>query len=325
LHIQTADALYPKLPTVNFTFFEATFTIPRLVTNPLPLATPTDYEFLLKNACKMKSDPSVKIIITENQSSEVCPTHYNNPHTNKENHCDSSSDLQGSKKGKGNKTPKEANILPANVALNNKIKELRTHWFCNVGNCHSEHCYIPAERLHFPLGYDHFEKWAAACLRGEEFASIETPPNTTLFNEVSPTSIVAESPILQACLNAMAKEKATLSAPVINVVLPNDIFGLYCPTAPAPLPAQLAPIHQQQHVASSGLIPTHLHPGVKMDMTTFCATYHLSNAILSWFKENAFTGTQAFQYIDNSEIKEMGFKLGEIVDLKEAVEEWVQP
>jgi hypothetical protein len=41
--------------------------------------------------------------------------------------------------------------------------------------------------------------------------------------------------------------------------------------------------------------------------------------ILEKFRENAYTGTQAFWYIDVQELKDLSFKPGEIVDLKEAL------
>ena len=39
---------------------------------------------------------------------------------------------------------------------------LHERWECNVSTCHSDHCFVPAEGPHFPLGHEHFEKWAAA-------------------------------------------------------------------------------------------------------------------------------------------------------------------
>lgn len=60
------------------------------------------------------------------------------------------------------KARKEADILPANVAMNEKIKQLRERWECNMTTCHSEVCFIPAEGPHFALSHDLTEKWAAA-------------------------------------------------------------------------------------------------------------------------------------------------------------------
>ena len=60
------------------------------------------------------------------------------------------------------KAPKGSDIVPGNIAVNNNIKKLRARWECNITNCPSDHCYIPANGPHFALGHEHFEKWAAA-------------------------------------------------------------------------------------------------------------------------------------------------------------------
>jgi hypothetical protein len=64
LNVQISNALYPKAAKVEYSRFKATYTIPRLVLNALPLLAPSDYDYLLKNALKAK-DPSVKIVIVE--------------------------------------------------------------------------------------------------------------------------------------------------------------------------------------------------------------------------------------------------------------------
>lgn len=60
------------------------------------------------------------------------------------------------------KARKDADILPANFAMNEKIRQLREQWECSMTTCHSEVCFIPAEGPHFALSHDLTEKWAAA-------------------------------------------------------------------------------------------------------------------------------------------------------------------
>jgi hypothetical protein len=115
------------------------------------------------------------------------------------------------------------------------------------------------------------------------------------------------------------------AAPVINVVMPNDMFGFLRPgPAPPPLPALQPPMSALQPLALGlqALIPPDLQPGVKQDIGTFCRTHGLSEEILEKFRMHAYTGTQAFRYINIQELKDLGFKPGEIVDLKEAILEW---
>ena len=130
-----------------------------------------------------------------------------------------------------------------------------------------------------------------------------------------------KSPLLQARLNAMANKGP--AAPVINcnVVMPNDMFGFLRP-APAP---PLVPTFQPPAPGPQALIPPDLQPGIKQDIATFCRTHGLSEEVLEKFRAHAYTGTQAFRYISVQELKDLGFKPGEIVDLKEAVLEWAIP
>lgn len=106
------------------------------------------------------------------------------------------------------------------------------------------------------------------------------------------------------------------AAPVINVVLPNNLYGQYPPPAlPPPIPAP----------QMTGLIPATHEPGSRLDMATFCAVFRLSDAISHRLTDNAYTATHAFAHMEPAELREMGFKAGEIVDLKEAVKEWAVP
>jgi hypothetical protein len=150
----------------------------------------------------------------------------------------------------------------------------------------------------------------------------------SLFDPISPQSLATKSPLLQARLNAMAnKGQPAPSAPVINIVMPNDMFGAFRP-GPAFAPAaQLGPQHpfpalQQPNSTSQPLIPAHLQPGIKQDIDAFCLVHGLSNNILERFREHAFTGTQAFRHLYVQELIDLGFKPGEIIDIKEAVLEW---
>jgi hypothetical protein len=139
-----------------------------------------------------------------------------------------------------------------------------------------------------------------------------------LFDAVSAHAIASKSPILQARINQMNRDKAPQppAAPVVNVVLPNNLYGQYPPPVlPLPIPV----------LQATGLIPATHEPGSKLDIATFCAIFGLSNAIYERLTENAYTATHAFAHMETTELREMGFKAGEIVDLKEAVKEWAVP
>lgn len=59
-----------------------------------------------------------------------------------------------------------------------------------------------------------------------------------------------------------------------------------------------------------------------MSMEQFCSIFALSDDIFHWLDTNKYSEMQAFAHMESSELQELDFKLGEIVDLKEAVLEW---
>ena len=73
---------------------------------------------------------------------------------------------------------------------------------------------------------------------------------------------------------------------------------------------------------SEPLILSTLGEGQQMNIDTFCNAYSLPDTILHLFRESAITGTHAFSDITKTDLTEMGFKIGEIIDLKRAVKKW---
>ncbi|KAJ7240889.1 hypothetical protein C8J57DRAFT_1245018 [Mycena rebaudengoi] len=131
---------------------------------------------------------------------------------------DDAADEGPTRKKPKKKIPKERDILPVNEALNGNIGALRAKWICPTpgGLCGNTHCYVhPDDRAHFPLSHNHMNTWAAAMLKGEQFATVEKPPNTGLFDGVGPASLAARSPLLSRRLELQEK-KSTSAAPQIT-------------------------------------------------------------------------------------------------------------
>ena len=87
---------------------------------------------------------------------------------------------------------------------------------------------------------------------------------------------------------------------------------------PPPVTVQPPPLIHKP----TGLIPSTLNEGPRMDIDTFCVVYLLPNTVLQHFRDNAITGTYAFSHITNTDLARMGFKIGEVIDLKEMVRMW---
>ncbi|KAJ7106299.1 hypothetical protein C8R44DRAFT_858346 [Mycena epipterygia] len=310
--------LAPSLLSIGS--YNITFTIPRQVIDPIQLDY-ENYSHLLKNALKIKTNPSVKIIV-EPKAGRSKPEKENNGLSDE---SDGGDGKKGSKKTK-TKIRKERDILPANAALNSKIGALRAKWMCPTpgGPCGSEYCFVsPTDPEHFPLSHAHMESWGSAMLKGEQFASIDKPPNNNLFDKVSPTSLAAQSPLLQRRLELKEKAAAnsTPAAPQVHFNFPPDFANFLRPTAPAAAvpPALIAPA-----TTSDMLIPPPLIAGPDLSIEDFCLLYNLDEDISTRFLAQKFKRTNTFKYIEVAELKEMGFMKGEVAELKVAISEWAQ-
>jgi hypothetical protein len=120
----------------------------------------------------------------------------------------------------------------------------------------------------------------------------------------------------------MAKERGPQApGPVVNVVLPEN-FGLYPPpTGRTSGPSTTPPMQLHE---STNLIPSNYTEGEKMNLETFCLIYALPEDIKQRLHQHKITGTHAFAHMTIKHLEGMGFMLGEIIDLKEAIKCWAQ-
>ncbi|KAF8223476.1 hypothetical protein L208DRAFT_1128111, partial [Tricholoma matsutake] len=185
--------------------------------------------------------------------------------------------------------PNAKQILPGNKAINDQMGLLRVRWTCPTpgGKCGSEHCFVQANHDdHFLLRFHELESWAAAILKGPQYAMINTPPNNSIFDTLDPRTMAAKSLLLQCCLqlNAEPPESCANTAPM--------------------------------------LLPPPLTPGTKMSIEDFCGWFSLSAEILERLHANSYSGSHVIQHIEIGELWTMAFKPGEIAELKEAVHVW---
>jgi len=84
-------------------------------------------------------------------------------------------------------------------------------------------------RLWYVIGYNSISANTSQLHQygGEPTATLAHPPNIREFDPISSHTIVSKSPLLQAWLKAMEKEKGPQlpQAPVFNVILPDNAYG----------------------------------------------------------------------------------------------------
>jgi hypothetical protein len=159
-------------------------------------------------------------------------------------------------------------------------------------------------------------------MKGEEFTTIRKPPNHKLF-DMNNKEI---SPVLQRRMANQAQSKATPSAPVFNITLGNEFANILRPPVAAPAmmpPAQaIPPAPLYAEIPSSLLLHPSRLPGPEMDIAVFCQQFGLAAQTLEKLKDNCYGKAQVLRFVHIDDLKQMGFRMGEIAGLQDAVEKW---
>ncbi|KAF7354461.1 hypothetical protein MVEN_01135300 [Mycena venus] len=246
---------------------------------------------LVSNALKIKTHPAAKIIVEPKAASASA---------DKEN----DDKAKGKKGGKKTKVPNARDILPGNVALNDKIAAIREKWKC------------PGVTL---------------TLKGEEFATINKPPNNELFDKLDLRALAARSPLLHRRLELNQQKAAAVNnTPQININFPPELVGLFGrPAAPDPAPAAAATPATVPRAAPASDVPMLISPGVdcgpSLSIEAFCALYDLDDDICARFKQFKFKKTDSFRYISLHQLDKMEFMAGEVAELQVAIAKWTVP
>jgi hypothetical protein len=166
----------------------------------------------------------------------------------------------------------------------------------------------------------------ASQLKGEEHATLHKPPNHKLFDTTNQNI----SPILQKHIAAQnAKANPTNLAPVFNISVGNEVLDILRPPpppVPAPVPIPVPPHAPQVYDAPCPLLlhPSRM-PGLDISISEFCQQYDLGPNVLKKFQDNFYNDARVLRFVTIDELKEMGFRLGEVAGLRDAVERWSIP
>jgi len=122
---------------------------------------------------------------------------------------------------------------------------------------------------------------------------------------------------------AKAASASASLAPVINVTFGNEFANLFKPIqAPQITPtADVATLPG----SSRSLIPVSCKLGNDMSISAFCTRYNLDDSIALKFDSHSLKEARLLRYVTFTDLKDMGFKFGEIAALCDAVEKWSVP
>ncbi|KAF8173627.1 hypothetical protein BJ912DRAFT_802205, partial [Pholiota molesta] len=310
-----------KPAKISFSDYEAKYHILRVLPKPgLELEDEQQYQDLVQRSQGIKGNtPTINISIRQRS----CQAEGSDAAA-KEN----IEVVAGSQATKGNKrTRRDPETLPGNIAKNKNIQLLQEQWKCpkHQQTCVGVYCFPdPDSDEHLPLNHERLDCWASAMLKDDDSATLQKPPNHKLFD----MKRTALSPALQRRLDNQNQKNTPLAqAPpppsVINFNVSKDIADLFrhgstapAPPGPAPLPAPLAANYVPADCPF--LLAPARSPGLDMPLSAFCILYELGDAILKRLEDNCFTKSSALRFITIQELKDMGFRLGEIAALRVA-------
>ncbi|KAI5981430.1 hypothetical protein EDC04DRAFT_2916555 [Pisolithus marmoratus] len=305
--MKITQMLQPKL--IDFNDYNFTWNIPCQQLSQMQLQTEDDYKFLIAHALKMK-EPTVNIKIEVRFAKKGRKNDSGTEHDMSDNSSNSDSDTsrdakcvkkKSKKKSKDSKKSKETTW---NKDTEEKIKLLHNHWECSKAACTSgaPHCFIHLESPeHFTLSHNHLAIWAAAWQCGPQFTDLERPPNHVKFNDICIGQTIDSAPLLQRCM--VEHNQAISTAPIINFNLLPELFNAFHPPAAKPA-SPMQPISSA--TTADSLLPESAMPRP-----------HLS------LNNNGYTSSNTISYIHVSELRDMGFKHGEIMAMKDAVRQWI--
>ena len=158
-------------------------------------------------------------------------------------------------------------------------------------------------------------------MRGEDFASIDQPPNHRLFDYDSDNTKL--TPLLRKCLEDAkttntAPNIAPNTAPTINFSIGKELVDLLRPPPAlqaaaaaadtlAP-PVYTAPLPQNNFdIGCPTLLQANRKAGSDMTLEVFCATYQLDDAIRDRFKEHRYKHARMLRYLTIKDMEGMKF------------------
>ena len=326
LLVKISDALGAGA-SLDFSKYNIMIAILRVITKPgQPLTSEADYTLLLHRISSAKVKDPILANVTLTQLEQP---------NDKEN--EATVDEKSKKKA-----AKDPNNLPGNLNKLAKIAQLEKRWPCNQKqeSCEGTFCYVDHEGNHLPLSHGRLDCWASSIvsfrvfqleshsplsqMRGEEFATIDRPPNHPLFDDNSKLS-----PVLRKRLEN-SKNVNAVAGPTINFSIGKELVDLLRPAAPvvaaqpiAPPPVYTAPrSHNEYDLECPTILQINRKQGLDMTLDLFCAEYDLDDGIRDRFRENRYKHARMFRFLTIKDLETMKFWAGEIAEVRDAIDRW---
>ncbi|KAG6847899.1 hypothetical protein H0H93_005076 [Arthromyces matolae] len=193
-----------------------------------------------------------------------------------------------------------------------KVSLLQERWKCHVdeGSQHTYCYFTPTGQKHLQLTTKHLRIWAQALLNNDDgVATIETPPNHQLFLDLSADD-QSTGTLTEPRPTNTTTTPAT-STTQVHPRLPSSTDTTFAPSTTSPLPS----ITTDTLVLSGKM-------GEDITIDAFGTTYKLHKSVLNRLKANGYHRSRTLRHLTLSQLHEIGFKIGDIASLKDALDEW---
>ena len=92
---------------------------------------------------------------------------------------------------------------------------------------------------------------------------------------------------------------------------------------PAPMPAPMPnPAIPRYDVQYPNLLQANRLPGLNMTIAEFCAQYELGDGTQQKFVAHGYERARVLRFITLTDVTKMELRLGEIAELRDAIERW---
>jgi hypothetical protein len=179
-------------------------------------------------------------------------------------------------------------------------------------------------------------------MKGDEYATLETPPNHRLFD---PENAKLNPVLRRRAEMAQGQQQAGAgAAPIINFSFGREFADMLrgrmnTPAANAeppiytpPAPAQNVNAHPPMYAAPPApnaydlacptLLQVNRKPGIDMPLDAFCEQFELDDGIRNRFREHRYKHARMFRFLTIKDLEMMAFMAGEIAEVRDAIDRW---
>jgi hypothetical protein len=168
------------------------------------------------------------------------------------------------------------------------------------------------------------------------------PPNHHLF-DVKSTKL---SPVLQRRRDVQNQAAASAAAPTFNFTIGKEVIDIlrgdqdmnagapappyqHAPPVAVPVPPAAVPIppvaNPRYDVQYPNILQADRQPGPDMTIAEFCAHYELGDGTRQKFITHGYERARVLRFITLDDVTKMELRLGEITELRDAIERWSVP